>query len=121
MSYEHDNNSQAPQGPSRSKMNVTLREARAATNSQLKRYQAPAGRKSRTISTADKDGVVHVPNRRLAVARLVKDIVWFAIAVKVTCRHQFPAAGESRTVGTSDKCHAEQIPDRRLARAGVKQ
>src|SRR5947208_15846774 len=93
----------------------------ATTNRHRNTYQAPAGRKSRTISTADKDGVVHVPNRRLAVARLVKDIVWLAIAVKVTCRHQFPAAGESRTVGTSDKYHAGQIPDRRLARAAVKQ
>src|SRR5438046_10110621 len=102
-------------------MNITVCEARAATNGQLRRYQAPADRKTRTISTTDKDGVVHVPNRRLAGARLVKDIVWLVIAVKVTCRHQFPAAGQRRTISTAQYHYSRQIPDRRLARAATQQ
>jgi hypothetical protein len=35
------------------------------------------------MSAADKNVVVHVPDRRLARARSVKDVVWFAMVIEV--------------------------------------
>ena len=72
-----------------------------------------------TVSAADKDIVVYVPEHRLARARPVKHIVWLGIAVKIAHRHQCPAAGQGRAVSAADKDIVVHVPDHRLPRAPV--
>ena len=48
-------------------------------------HQAPAGWKSWAESAADKNVVVEIPDRCLASGRIVKQIIGFAVTVKVGC------------------------------------
>src|SRR5437667_138404 len=78
------------------------------------RDQAPAGRKSRAVRGTDKNIVVHIPDRCLPCASIVKHVTWLAVPVKVGCRHQLPAAGQSRPVSATHEPWPRQVPDCRL-------
>src|SRR5206468_93555 len=80
--------------------------------------QAPAGRKGRTVSAADKDVVVHVPNGGLTRVGVVEHIIWFATTVEVGCCHQFPASRKRWAVRAADENVVVEIPDRCLAGSG---
>jgi hypothetical protein len=87
-------------------------------------HQAPRRRNTWPIGSSDKHIIVQVPNRRLAGARFVKDIIGLQVIVKSAGRHQCPAARRRRTPGAADKrdsFDSRKIPDRRPARTGVEQ
>jgi hypothetical protein len=54
-----------------------------------RRDQVPGRRKNRTEGAASKNVVVHVLNRRLARARVVKHVIWAAVAVEIGGSLQF--------------------------------
>src|SRR5262249_44534972 len=99
----------------------TFRHRDVRRLSALRRDYVPASRKSRTEGAADKHVVVHIPYRRLARARVVKQIIRFAVPVEIGHADQFPAAGEGWAEGASDKRDAGKIPDGRLTRAGAEE
>src|SRR5438552_1880022 len=90
-----------------------------AQDDSSRRCQAPASLKSWTVSAADKDVVVHVPNGRLARGRVEQCIIRLAPAIEVRHIHQAPASRQSRTIGTPEKSVVVQIPQCCLMRADV--
>ena len=67
--------------------------------------QAPANWKSRTERATDKNVVIQIPDRCLTRGAVVKQIIGFAITIKVGCGYQSPAAGNGRPPGgTNESC-----------------
>src|SRR6266446_4281113 len=60
-----------------------------------------------------------VPDRRLARACVVKEIIGLAIAVEVRNTNYSPTSRKSGSVGAGDKSIVVQVPDRCLARADI--
>ena len=55
----------------------------------LRRDDAPAGRRYRAVRAADVNVIVQIPYRGLPRARIVKQVIRFAVAVKIGCPDQF--------------------------------
>src|SRR5215469_14108062 len=87
----------------------------------LRRDHAPAGRKNRTVEATKKNIIVEIPDRCLASARVVKQVVRVDVAIEIGSPLQLIPACNGRPVGAADKRNSRQIPDGRLARAGIEE
>jgi hypothetical protein len=76
--------------------------------------QVPARRKSRPVSAADKNVVVHVPDRRLARVKVEEHIVWLGIAVEIRHILKGPGRRKSRAISAADKNVIVHVPNRSL-------
>ena len=78
------------------------------------RSRSPVHRKSRAKLAADKDVVVHVPDRRLLRAKVEEHKVRVPVAVEIAHRYHEPARRKSRAKGAADKDVVVHVPDPRL-------
>src|SRR5204863_516927 len=92
-----------------------------AANGDLRRGHAPAGQNSRGGHRSDVNVVVQVPYRRLVSARIVKQVIWMAVAIKISHAHCTIAGRKSRSVGGTEANVVVEIPYHRLPRTGIEQ
>src|SRR4029453_5310947 len=81
----------------------------------------PGTRKSRTKGAASKNVVVHIPDRCLASARVVKQVIGLAVSVEIGSPRQLIATCNGWPIETSDKRNSGEIPNRRLPRARIEE
>src|SRR4030095_11523465 len=83
--------------------------------------QAPACWKSGSKRGTNENVIVQIPDRCLTRARIIKHIVWLAVAIKIGCSYQNPARWKSGSKRTANENVIVEVPDRCLTTGGVKQ
>ena len=79
------------------------------------------GRQRWPVSAANEPVVVHVPDRSLAAAWIVEDVIGFPIAIEIGRPNQLPTAWQSGPVNAAYIPVVVQMPDRALPRTGVEE
>ena len=72
-----------------------LKSAGSHSKGHLRRDDAPAGRKSGAGSFADENVIVKIPNICLPCNRIGKQVIRFAVAIKIGYSHHLPAPRKS--------------------------
>src|SRR5262249_55654497 len=75
--------------------------------------------KTWAVRAADKNVVVHVPDRCLLRARIVKDVIGLAVPVKIADPHESPSAGNGRPPSATNKGWPRQVEDSCIACIGM--
>src|SRR5436190_8269524 len=86
-----------------------------------RRCQAPATRQSWTEDAASKNVVVHVPQRCLTRACVIKQVIGLTVSIEIGSSDQLIATRNGRPKATSGECNPRQIPDRKLTRARIEE
>src|SRR5207237_6143058 len=74
-----------------------------------------------TEHQANKNVVIHIPDRGRMRRSIIKQIIWFAFVIEIRRPNQSPARGKSWPVNTAQERYTRQIPDRGLARVEIKE